>query len=794
MVSRILTRKLLRDVRSRKVAFIALVAVVAVGVGIFVCMASVYLDLDGARDRYYRRYRLADFSVRLKRAPVTSVQSVETLPNVIEARGRVRLDVLIHLDGASDSIQGIAVSTPERNNSPIYGILLYSGTWFSSEDAQEVVLDQQFAAAHNLRPGDRIKVLLVDRQHDLLVVGTAMSPEFVMLIPPAGGLAPDPARYGVLYLPLKFLQDSGDLDGAYNEIVGMARDTSRQALADTLQLVKEELDPYGVTYATQFRDESSVGVLRDELASLKTIASILPVIFLGVAALVLNIMISRLVAQQRSVIGTFRALGLSRWTIIIHYLGFGVIVGTGGVLAGLALGTWLQGAMIKQYQVFFAIPDIERHIHPDIIASGVFISLAFALLGTLKSSLRASRLEPAVAMHPPPPERGGKILLERAGIVWRELSFGWKLILRSVFRNPFRSLVSISASAVATALLLASLSNYDGLIYLMNYHFDKLAHEDYSIALREPRGARVLREVKVLPTVSVEEPQLVVACDLKNGPFAKRTPVTGLPPNNRLYTPLNNLGRELAIPNRGIILTRKLAEILQARQGDVISMRPLIGRREKVRVPVLQVIDSYLGLSAYCDLRYLSALLGEEWVANSVLATTFQGSHSPLLMQELQRRPLVIGVSERERSLHRMDETIGGFMKSFIVVMVLFAGIIAFGSIFNTALVSLSERQREVGTLRVLGYTPVQVTRIFSGESFLLNMVGVGIGLVLGAGLAYLLAAAYNTELYRFPAVIYGSRVAMVAVAMVILVGLAQGIIYLVIRGLDWLDVLKVKE
>ena len=328
----------------------------------------------------------------------------------------------------------------------------------------------------------------------------------------------------------------------------------------------------------------------------------------------------------------------------------------------------------------------------------------------------------------------------------------------------------------------------------MNYHFDKLAHEDYSISLREPRGTRVLREVKGLPTVSMDEAQLVVACDLKNGPFAKRTAVSGMPPNNRLYTPLDRMGHELAIPGRGIILTQKLAEILHAREGDVISMRPLIGRREKVRVPVVRVIESFLGLSAYCNLRYLSALLGEEWVANSILATTFRGSHSLPLMRQLQKSPIVIGVSERERSLHRMEETIGGFMESFLIVMVLFAGIIAFGSILNTALVSLSERQREVGTLRVLGYTPTQVTRIFSGESFLLNAVGVGIGLILGVGLSYLLAAAYNTELYRFPVVVYGSRVAFVAVAMVILVGLAQGMIYLVIRGLDWLEVLKVKE
>lgn len=794
MVNGILIRKLLRDILARKGAFLALVAIVGAGVGIFVCMAAVYLDLDGARERYYQHYRLADFTVSLKRAPESSVQAVESIPDVFEARGRVKLDVLVYVPGVDEPIRGVAVSMPEEHKPPIYGVLLYSGTRFSGEDAKEVILDRQFAEANHLKPGDRIQVLMADRLHDLLVVGTGMSPEFVMLIPPGGGLAPDPARYGVLYLPRKFLQNSGNLEGAYNELVGLAKDTSRLALADTLELVKEKLDQYGVTYATQFRDQSSVAMLRDELASLKTTAGILPVIFLGVAALVLNITIGRLVAQQRTVIGTFRALGFSKAQIVRHFLGYGVVLGTAGGFAGLVLGTWLQGQMLQIYRGFFAIPNIEGHFHPKVLMSGVLIAVAFALLGTFKSSFAAARLEPAEAMRPPPPERGGSILVERIEFLWRRLSFRWKMILRSVFRNPFRSLVSICAAAIATALLLCAISLWDGLIYLMSYHFKELAHEDYTVALRDPRSVKSVEEIRQLPTVSADESQLIVICDLKNGPFTKRTPITGLVPHNRLYTPLDKAGRKLAVPDRGLILTRKLSEILDAREGDVIRMRPLIGRREEVDVPVTRVIESFLGLSAYCDLRYLSSLLGEEWVANTMLVNTFQGSRSIPLTKALYRRPQVIGISERQRSLERMEKTMGGFMESFILVMVIFAGIIGFGSVFNTALVSLSERQREVGTFRVLGYTTTQVTRIFSGESFLLNAVGIAGGLPLGIVWSHLLAAAYDTELYRFPVVIYGSRLVLVAAAMAILVFVAQGIIYLVIRGLNWLDVLKVKE
>jgi putative ABC transport system permease protein len=303
-----------------------------------------------------------------------------------------------------------------------------------------------------------------------------------------------------------------------------------------------------------------------------------------------------------------------------------------------------------------------------------------------------------------------------------------------------------------------------------------------------------LLEADHLSRVSESEPQLTVVCDLRNGPYRKRTGVTGLPTNNHLYTPLDADGRPIEVPDRGLILTKKLAEILDVEEGDTLRLRPLIARREESYAPVMRVIDSYLGLSAYCDIRYLSSLLGERWVSNSILAVIFKGGSDLTLLKQLRRRPKVIGVAEREESLKQMHETMGEFMGGFLVVTVAFAGIIAFGSIFNTALVSLSERQREVGTLRVLGYSSRQVTWIFSGESFLLNGVGILVGLGLGVLLTHLLSMAYNTELYRFPVVIYPWRVAQVALLMMAFVGLAQIIIYFMIRGLEWLEALKIKE
>jgi putative ABC transport system permease protein len=290
------------------------------------------------------------------------------------------------------------------------------------------------------------------------------------------------------------------------------------------------------------------------------------------------------------------------------------------------------------------------------------------------------------------------------------------------------------------------------------------------------------------------EAQLSVVCDLSNGPYRKRLGVSGIPPHNRLHTPLDAAGRPIVIPDRGIVLSKKVAEILNVGVGDSIRLRPLIARRQEVTTPVVGIVDSFLGLSAYADLGYLSRLLGEEWSANVLLADTHAAFPAEPIYGDLKVRPTVTGIGERTRSLTQLHETFGKTMGTMISIMVLFAGLIAFGSVLNAALVSLSERQREVGTLRVLGYTPLQVTGIFSGESYLLNGAGIGLGIGLGIAGAYGISLAMNTELYRFPVCIRVSNIAVTAAVILAFVTLAQISIYYLVVTLRWLDVLKIRE
>lgn len=790
----VLWLKMARELWQRKGSLASLAAITAMGICLFLAMASNLRDLDRARAHFYSSCQLADFSLSMKRAPNWALQTLAEVDNVRAVRGRVNLPIRLQLTGVDEPLQGTALSLPQVRQPIINDIVLRRGTYFTGRSQEEVLLNDAFARARGLQPGQRLQAVIQGGEYNLLVVGTVMSPEFVYAVPAGGGFTPDPSRSPVLWLPERFLQQAAGLDGAFNEVVAMANDPSPAAVRLTLTQVERRLDSYGVQLAIPQEEQSSVHFLANELKELRVNSIFLPSICLGVVALVLNVVMSRLVASQRGVVGTLRALGYSAWSLRFHYLGYGFVVGLGGGLAGLALGWQMQKALMGVYRQYFEIPDMQATFNLDLIAIGLSLSLFFALAGAALGVRGALRLEPAEAMRPPPPEQVKAIWMERIPLLWKHLGFQLRMIFRSIFRNPFRSAVTMGASFVATCLLVETLCMLNAVNYLVDFTFRRTSFQDVTVALREPIEVAAAREVAALGQSGRVEAELSVPCDISRGAASKRVGVTGLGPGFRLQRPLDVSGQPVKIPPEGLVLSKKLAEILQVRPGLTVRLKPLLATRQVVEVPVVAVVDSYLGLSAYADRSYLSRLLGEVDVANTLQLNTFHGPPSAQLLAELRRRPGVLGIEQRSRALEQIEKLLNQSIGTSLGILVFFCGGLAFGSVLNTALVSLGEREREVGTLRVLGYTNQEVWLIFSGESFLVNGLGVFAGLFGGIAFARLISHAYNTELFRLPVIIDATTLLAAATLMLFFIGLAQLVVYYLVIRMHWLDVFKVRE
>lgn len=332
-----LNRKLLRELARSWGLLLAIVSIMAVGVTCFVGMQSVYFSLSDARQSYYNQCRMADFWIDLKKAPLAEIEAVAQLPGIREVRPRIQFSVTVDLEEATDPINGLVLSLPNERKPVINDIVLRQGDYFTPRRQNEVIVNDAFARRHKLYPGETIHLLLNNRREELFIVGTAISSEFTYLLGP-GSFVPDPEHFGVFYLKRDFAEEVFDMQGAANQIVGRFAPGQESLAADSLLKAERMLEPYGVFQTIPLKQQQSNQFIKGEIDQIGMFATIFPTVFLIVAALVLNVLMMRLTRQQRTIIGTLKAIGYTNQQIFLHYLKFGLLVGlVAGVLGGVGL-------------------------------------------------------------------------------------------------------------------------------------------------------------------------------------------------------------------------------------------------------------------------------------------------------------------------------------------------------------------------------------------------------------------------------------------------------------------------
>jgi len=790
----VLDRKLGRELKAAGGLLLAITSIIAVGVACYVAMGSAYNNLTEAKRRYYRQCRMADFWIELKKVPLAELEPVTRLPGVAAIRPRIQFYATVDLDSVAEPLNGLVLSLPDRREPVLNDIVLRGGGYFTDRRENEVIVNEAFARHHGLEPGQWIHLVLNNRRQELFIVGTAISSEFVYMLGP-GAITPDPEHFGVFYLKQSYAEDVFDFDGAANQMVGRLAPDMRHNPKELLRRAEQLLSGYGVFTTAPLDDQASNKYLSQEIQGLQSFAYFMPAVFLAVAALVLNVLLSRLAEQQRTVVGTLKALGYSDRQVFVHFLKFGLTVGLAGGIIGCGLGYWMAEGMTIQYRKFFEFPELNNHFYPGLQFSGLAISVVCAVLGSLHGTRAVLKLQPAEAMRPKPPKQGGAVLLERIGWFWNRLSSDWRMVLRSVIRNRVRTVAGIFAATMGASILVSGFMMAEASNYLVDFQFKWILRSDIDLTFKDEHGEDALLEAAALPGVDRAEPILNVACTFFNGPYQKKGGITGLAPHARLTVPRDCQARPVRIPSAGLAMSRKLAEILHLKRSDWVTFRPIKGIREILRAQVVEISDSYLGTAVYADIHYLSRLIHEEMAMTGVQLTT-DGDPAQLatLYRELKRLPALQAVNTRADMVESLESTIVETMWVFIGLLVVFAGIVFFGSILNASLVSLAERQREVATLRVLGYGPWQIGNLMLRESMIVTLLGTLLGMPVGYGLSVLTAMAYESEMFRFPVVSSPGTWIWTLVLATLFGLMAHLIVQWAIHHMDWLEALQAKE
>ncbi|MGQ9860905.1 MAG: ABC transporter permease [Thiobacillaceae bacterium] len=786
-----LDRKLLRDLWHLRGQALAIAAVIMGGVATLVMSLTTYDSLVITRDRFYADYRFAHVFALLKRAPESVADRLRAIPGVERLETRVRAGVKLEVAGFADPVTGLIFSLPDGMEPELNRLHLKRGRLPAPYSPDEVVLTDTFADAHGLRPGEQLTAIINGRSKRLTVVGVVVSPEYVYQIAP-GAMFPDFKRYGVLWMSRHTLASAYDMQGGFNSVtLSLTPGTDMQMVIDRLDAL---LERYGGTGSYGRADQFSNRFLTEELRQLKTTARIFPAIFLGVAAFLLNVVVSRLVALQRDQIAILKAFGYGHLAIGWHFVKLVVLVTVLGVAAGTALGAWFGQGLAAVYQeTTFRFPYLDYHLRGEVVVIALAVGLLASLSGALMAVARAVRLPPAEGMRPETPVAYRATFVERLGL-GRHLAQPTRMILRHIERRPVKSMLTVLGIACACALMMVGNYQKGAIDFMVDVQFRQAAREDLAVTFIEPTSGRTLHELNALPGVYHVEGYRSVPAILRFQNYSYRTTLYGIEPEGVLHRSLDSQLKPVQLPPEGVVLTDHLArEILRVQPGDMLTVQVLEGRRPVLQVPVLGITKQYLGVSAYMRQDALNTLMRE----GPVLSGAYLGIDSGTEAQvygELNARPRVLGMVANAASIESFYATIGEFVLFYNLVATLLAASIGFGVVYNSARIALSERSRELASLRVLGFTHAEIAYILLGELALLTLLAIPVGFLLGVGLTGILVLAFKTDLYRLPLILKPSNYALGA-SVVLASALVSGlIIWRQLSRLDLVAVLKTRE
>jgi len=825
-----LDRKLWRDLNRMKGQALAVALVMACGLAMLTMSRSLIQSLDRTRAAYYEANRFADVFVHLKRAPNSLAERVRAIPGVADVQAGIVVSVTLDIPGLDEPASGEVHSLPDRGEPDLNRLYLRSGQWLAPGSRGHVLVGEAFAKANQLKPGDRIAMLLNGRRQEFRIAGIVLSPEFIFESRPGAAL-PDNRTYGIFWMPYEEVAKAFDLYGAFNHLAvrlaptgtgsgeavpaatrpagvspaeppagtasgRVAAGTAAPLVPASERSVIAELDrllaPYGGRGAYGRADHPSHIRVSDEIRVLTTLSIGFPLVFLSVAAFMVNAVLSRLLNLQREQIAILKAFGFANRDVVMHYLKFAFAIVAVGVVIGAIGGAILGGKLVEMYQMWFRFPDLSFQLARSALVWASFVGVLAATLGVFGAVRRAAKLPPAEAMRPEPPANYRPALVERTGIA-RWLSHTFRIAVRNIERRPMQALFTVAGLALATGILIVPNTFRDSVKYILGFQWDVVEREDLSVGLIEPSSATVVHLFEQLPGVVAVEPFRAVPARLRFGHRSRQLAVRGLDANGVQSRIIDQHLREIPLPAHGLVVSEKLAEVLGARLGDSITMESLEGKRLVRTLPIVALSDDLSGIGAYMDRLALNQLLEEGEIITGA-SMTVDNAQRATFLRELKGIPRVSWVAIKESLRENFRNTTGASINVIQGIYLTFATVVAFGVVYNNARISLAERARELATLRVIGFSQREVGSVLVTELVILALIAMPLGLVLGTGFAKGIIGMVNTETVRLPLVLTTRNYAFATLVVTTASTLSALLVLRNLKKLNLVSALKAPE
>ncbi|WP_342585953.1 ABC transporter permease [Zhengella mangrovi] len=784
-----LDRKVVRDLTRLWAQVLAIALVMACGVMTIVLAVGAYRSLDETRHTYYDRYRFGHVFATANRAPLSLGREISRIDGVASVGLRIVEPAVLDIPGMAVPASGIAISLPVTGEPPVNALYLRSGRLPRPDAPREIAVDERFAKAHGFHPGDSFAAVLGGHKLTLTITAIVLSPEYVYAIGP-GDMVPDDRRFAVFWMPRKAMEGLFDMTGAFNDLsLILLRGASERRVVDA---VDHLLEPYGGRGAYGRSEQISNAFLSSELTQLNAMARVIPPVFLFVSAFLVNMILSRLVALEREQIGLLKACGYSAAAIAWHYAKLVIAIALIGLAIGGSVGNWLGHGLTRLYADYFSFPFLIFRQSIDLYVMAAAVSVASAIAGAAKAIWTAVRLPPAVAMRPPAPARYRTVLGGRSGVP-RLMSQLTTMALRQMVHRPLRTALTTLGVSFSVALLVTAMFSSDSIDVMIDTIFFRAERADARLTFGQEVAPEVIHDVARLPGVMRAETFRSVPVILRNAGTEKRVAITGIAPGTRLSQVLDLDGNPVAMPENGLLLTDRLARQLQARPGTLVSVELIAQGRRVVDVPVTAIVESYVGLSAHMDLAALDRLAGPGPRVSGAWIDV-DASRLEALYDKVKALPALGAIALQNVSRDKFRQSIGENILTMMTVYIAIAVIVAFGVVYNSARIQLSERARELASLRVLGFTRAEVSHVLLTEMAIVALAAQPLGWLIGYAFSLSVIKGFASDLFRVPFVIYPSTYAIASLVVLAAAGVSALIVRRRVNRLDMIRVLKTRE
>ena len=783
--------KLWRDLQRLWAQVLTIAVVVAMGVAGFVGMFSVYESLKASRDSFYRENRLADVFANVKRAPLQLRHQLSAIPGVSEVQLAMVMDAQLALPDADAPVTGrfvgLDLARVHAQRQGLNVLTLRSGRWPQRGNTVEAVVNERFASARGLRPGAWVSAILNGRLQQVQLVGTVVSPEYIFA---SRGGAPDDKSFGIWWIDSERMAQVFDMQGSFNQVA--LRLESGVNPKDVITHTDALLARYGNRGAVGRDKQLSVQIVNNEMNELKVMGSVLPAIFLAVSVFILNVVISRQVATQRSQIAALKALGYEDSTIAGHYIGLSLVIIGLGLLAGMLLSLWIGQLMVDLYGEVFRFNRLVYQTSPSTVVAAALLTSLAAAAGTWGSIRRVVNLPPAVAMQPPAIPIYKQTRLERLGQGFH-MRTASLMMLRNLERRPWRAAFTVTGMALAMALQISGAFWLDAIAHIVDVQFRQVQRGDVAMSFAKPMPTSAARNLLRLPGVMDAELHRSEPIRVHWNGHTEDGVLIGLPEQARLFRVVDEERGPVELPAQGLVLSWILAQQIGARVGDRVVVEFRLWHLTQATVEVVDIVQTLMGKQAFMRLGAMNTL-ARDGSGSSDASLQIDPLAMTAFWQAVKHAPFITGVFDKAASLTSFEETTSRSLGLFSNILTLFAVAMAVGIVYNAARISLSERAWELASLRVLGMTRAEVSVLLLGELGAELLLALPLGALAGRALAGLLMQLMSSDNIHFPVIIapatYGSAALIVLVA-----GVASALV--VRRQIDRLDlvaVLKVRE